>query len=62
VISPDRPVAVDGLITGWHDPTWSSLPPSPGEEMLVRSYATAHTLGYHGHEFDDFRLILPSRP
>jgi hypothetical protein len=30
--------------------------------MLVRSYATAHTLGYHGHEFDDFHLILPSRP
>jgi hypothetical protein len=30
--------------------------------MLVRSYATAHTLGYHGHEFDEFHLILPSRP
>lgn len=36
------------------------------EQILARyperSYATAHTLGYHGHGFGDFHLILPSRP
>src|SRR5205814_949449 len=30
-----------------------------GPEMLERSYAEAHALGYHGHEFGDFHLLLP---
>jgi S-adenosylmethionine:tRNA ribosyltransferase-isomerase len=63
VISPDRGVrAVDALITGWHEPEASHLElitAVAGPEMLDRSYATAHALGYHGHEFGDFHLILP---
>ena len=63
VISPERGVrAVDGLITGWHEPEASHLeligavaPP----DLLERSYVGAHALGYHGHEFGDFHLILP---
>jgi S-adenosylmethionine:tRNA ribosyltransferase-isomerase len=63
VISPDRGVrAVDGLITGWHEPEASHLElvsAVAGPDLLERSYATAHALGYHGHEFGDFHLILP---
>jgi len=63
VISPARGVrAVDGLITGWHEPEASHLEliaAVAGPDLLERSYATAHTLGYHGHEFGDFHLILP---
>jgi S-adenosylmethionine:tRNA ribosyltransferase-isomerase len=63
VISPDRGVrAVDGLITGWHEPEASHLEliaAVAGVELLERSYATAHALGYHGHEFGDLHLILP---
>jgi S-adenosylmethionine:tRNA ribosyltransferase-isomerase len=62
VISPDRGVrAVDALITGWHEPEASHLEliaAVAGAEMLERSYATAHALGYHGHEFGDLHLIL----
>ena len=63
VIYPARGVrAVDGLITGWHEPEASHLEliaAVAGRELLDRSYATAHALGYHGHEFGDFHLILP---
>ena len=63
VISPERGVrALDGLITGWHEPEASHLEliaAVAGPELLERSYATAHVLGYHGHEFGDFHLILP---
>jgi S-adenosylmethionine:tRNA ribosyltransferase-isomerase len=63
VISPDRGVrAIDGLITGWHEPEASHLEliaAVAGPERLERSYANAHALGYHGHEFGDFHLILP---
>jgi S-adenosylmethionine:tRNA ribosyltransferase-isomerase len=63
VISPARGVrAVDGLITGWHEPEASHLElisTVAGADLLERSYATAHALGYHGHEFGDFHLILP---
>jgi S-adenosylmethionine:tRNA ribosyltransferase-isomerase len=63
VISPERGVrAVDALITGWHEPEASHLEliaAVAGSEMLERSYATAHALGYSGHEFGDFHLILP---
>jgi S-adenosylmethionine:tRNA ribosyltransferase-isomerase len=64
VISPERGVrAVDGLITGWHEPEASHLEliaAVADRELIERSYATAHALGYHGHEFGDFHLILPS--
>ena len=63
VISPQRGVrAVDGLVTGWHEPEASHLEliaAVAGPDLLERSYAAAHTLGYHGHEFGDFHLILP---
>jgi S-adenosylmethionine:tRNA ribosyltransferase-isomerase len=63
VISPARGVrAVDALITGWHEPEASHLEligAVASAEMLERSYAAAHALGYHGHEFGDFHLIVP---
>jgi S-adenosylmethionine:tRNA ribosyltransferase-isomerase len=63
VISPDRGVrAVGGLLTGWHEPEASHLDliaAVAGREILDRSYGRAHALGYHGHEFGDFHLILP---
>lgn len=63
VISPARGVrAVDGLITGWHEPEASHLELIAAvatPDMLERSYAAAHALGYHGHEFGDFNLVLP---
>jgi S-adenosylmethionine:tRNA ribosyltransferase-isomerase len=63
VIGPERGVrAVDGLITGWHEPEASHLEliaAVAGAEILEQSYAAAHTLGYHGHEFGDFHLIVP---
>ena len=63
VVTPERGVrAVDGLITGWHEPEASHLEliaALAGPERLDRSYASAHALGYHRHEFGDFHLILP---
>ena len=63
VITPERGVrAVDGLITGWHEPEASHLEliaAVADPETLERSYAAAHALGYHGHEFGDFHLLLP---
>jgi S-adenosylmethionine:tRNA ribosyltransferase-isomerase len=63
VITPERGVrAIDGLITGWHEPEASHLELIAAvarDALLERSYATAHTLGYKGHEFGDFHLILP---
>jgi S-adenosylmethionine:tRNA ribosyltransferase-isomerase len=63
VITPERGVhAVDGLLTGWHDPEASHLllvEAVAGRELLDRSYQAAVAAGYHGHEFGDFHLILP---
>ena len=63
VISPERGIrAVDGLVTGWHEPEASHLDlieAVAGRQTLDRSYAAAVSLGYHGHEFGDFHLILP---
>lgn len=63
VVTPERGVrAVDGLITGWHEPEASHLEliaAVAGPDLLDRSYASAHALGYRGHEFGDFHLILP---
>lgn len=63
VITPERGVrVVDGLITGWHEPEASHLDliqAVAGPAVVDRSYATAAALGYHGHEFGDFHLILP---
>lgn len=62
-IHPRRGVhAVDGLITGLHDPLASHLAMlyAIGGESLIRSgYAEAVRAGYLWHEFGDSHLILP---
>jgi S-adenosylmethionine:tRNA ribosyltransferase-isomerase len=62
VIGPDRGVrAVDGLITGWHEPEASHLQmleAIAGEPILRRSYEAALAAGYLWHEFGDSHLIL----
>ena len=62
VIEPDRELgAVDGLITGWHEPEASHLmmlEAIGGAELLERSYAEAIRRGYLWHEFGDSHLIL----
>jgi S-adenosylmethionine:tRNA ribosyltransferase-isomerase len=63
VIDPEHELkAVDGLITGWHEPQASHLmmlSALAGEELLDRSYAEALEHGYLWHEFGDSHLILP---
>jgi S-adenosylmethionine:tRNA ribosyltransferase-isomerase len=63
VVSPDRGLrAIDGLITGWHEPASSHLSlleAAAGPELLRRAYAAAHATGYRFHEFGDSHLILP---
>ena len=62
VIDPDRGVhAVDGLITGWHEPEASHLQmlaALAGEPFLERCYHEALHAGYLWHEFGDSHLIL----
>ena len=63
VITPERGVrAVDGLLTGWHEPRASHLQmieAIAGAELVERSYAAALDRGYLWHEFGDSHLILP---
>jgi S-adenosylmethionine:tRNA ribosyltransferase-isomerase len=63
VVTPDRGVrAVDGLITGWHEPEASHLDmlhAIAGRRLVERSYAAALQAGYLWHEFGDLHLILP---
>jgi S-adenosylmethionine:tRNA ribosyltransferase-isomerase len=63
VITPERGVrAIDGLVTGWHEPEASHLDLIEAvarRTTLERAYVTAGALGYHGHEFGDFHLIIP---
>jgi len=63
VVTPERGVrAVDGLITGWHEPESSHLQlleAVAGPELLRHSYAAANAHGYRFHEFGDSHLILP---
>ncbi len=62
VIGPElRLRAVDGLVTGWHEPQASHLQmleALAGAELLARSYESALGLGYRWHEFGDSHLIL----
>jgi S-adenosylmethionine:tRNA ribosyltransferase-isomerase len=61
-ITPERGVrAIDGLLTGWHDPDASHLlmlEAVGGRELIERSYAAALAAGYRWHEFGDSHLIL----
>jgi S-adenosylmethionine:tRNA ribosyltransferase-isomerase len=63
VVTPDRGVrAVDGLITGWHEPEASHLDmlhAVAGRRLIDRSYAAALQAGYLWHEFGDLHLIVP---
>jgi S-adenosylmethionine:tRNA ribosyltransferase-isomerase len=63
VVTPERGLhAIDGLVTGWHEPESSHLElleAAAGPELLGRSYAAAHAGGYRFHEFGDSNLILP---
>jgi S-adenosylmethionine:tRNA ribosyltransferase-isomerase len=63
VVTPERGVrAVDGLLTGWHDPDASHvlmLEAIVGRDVVERSYAEALAGGYRWHEFGDTHLILP---
>jgi S-adenosylmethionine:tRNA ribosyltransferase-isomerase len=62
VITPERGVrAVDGLLTGFHEPRASHLmmlEAVGGRPLLDRSYAEALREGYLWHEFGDLHLIL----
>jgi S-adenosylmethionine:tRNA ribosyltransferase-isomerase len=63
VITPERGVrAVDGLLTGWHEPEASHLlmlEAVGGRPLLQASYAASLAEGYRWHEFGDLHLILP---
>jgi S-adenosylmethionine:tRNA ribosyltransferase-isomerase len=63
VVTPQRGLfAVDGLITGWHEPQASHLQlleAAAGEPLLRRSYGEALSAGYLWHEFGDSHLVLP---
>jgi S-adenosylmethionine:tRNA ribosyltransferase-isomerase len=63
VVTPERGLrAVDGLVTGWHEPGASHLrllEAVAGRELVERSYRTALDHGYLWHEFGDSHLILP---
>jgi S-adenosylmethionine:tRNA ribosyltransferase-isomerase len=63
VITPERGVcAVDGMLTGWHEPEASHLDmleAVAGRELAERSYEAALAERYLWHEFGDVHLILP---
>lgn len=67
VVTPERGVrAVDGLLTGLHEPTASHLPMleavasrTADGELLRRAYAAAVRRRYLWHEFGDLHLVLP---
>ena len=63
VVTPERRLrAVDGLLTGWHEPRASHLAmleAVAGRPLLARSYDEALAAGYRWHEFGDLHLVLP---
>ena len=63
VLTPDHAMqAVDGMVTGWHEPVSSHLfmlEAMLGRELLCDSYRAALAMGYRWHEFGDSHLILP---
>jgi len=63
VVTPERGLrAVDGLLTGWHEPESSHqqmLKAAAGPELLERSYGAARTHDFRWHEFGDSHLIMP---
>ncbi len=63
IITSDRGVrAVDGLLTGFHEPKASHLDMLAAiapADLLSRCYAAAIEAGYLWHEFGDVNLLLP---
>jgi S-adenosylmethionine:tRNA ribosyltransferase-isomerase len=63
VVTPERGVwAVDGLLTGWHEPEASHLfmlEAVAGAQPLELAYRAAFEAGYLWHEFGDSHLLLP---
>lgn len=63
IVTPESGVrAVDGLLTGWHEPEASHLlllEAVGGRELLEVSYREALDGGYLFHEFGDVHLVLP---
>ena len=65
IVTPEpgrRLLAVDGLITGLHEPRSSHmrmLAAFAGRDLLGRCYAAAIDHGYLWHEFGDLHLLLP---
>ena len=63
VVTPQTGVrAVDGLLTGLHEPRSSHLrmlAAFAGPELLSSCYEAAITSGYLWHEFGDVHLLLP---
>jgi S-adenosylmethionine:tRNA ribosyltransferase-isomerase len=66
VVTPARGVrAVDGLLTGWHEPEATHLlmlEAVAGRPALELAYTAALAEGYRWHEFGDSHLLLPDRP
>ncbi|MGZ4803967.1 MAG: S-adenosylmethionine:tRNA ribosyltransferase-isomerase [Acidimicrobiia bacterium] len=65
VVTPERGVrAVDGLVTGWHEPEASHLlmlEAIAGRPALETAYREARQAGYLWHEFGDSHQLLPER-
>jgi S-adenosylmethionine:tRNA ribosyltransferase-isomerase len=63
IVTPDRGVrAIDGLLTGFHEPRASHLDmlaAIAGHPLLDLSYTEALRAGYLWHEFGDVNLFLP---
>ena len=63
VVTPETGVrAVDGLLTGLHEPRSSHLrmlAAFAGPSLLSRCYRSAVDAGYLWHEFGDVHLLLP---
>jgi S-adenosylmethionine:tRNA ribosyltransferase-isomerase len=63
VVTADTPVrAVDGILTGLHEPRASHLQmlaAIAGTDLLAACYAEAVAAGYLWHEFGDVNLLLP---
>jgi S-adenosylmethionine:tRNA ribosyltransferase-isomerase len=62
-IRPGRnPKAINGLLTGLHDPVTSHLAmlyALAGKALIQEAYTEAVRSGYRWHEFGDSHLILP---
>ena len=63
LVTPERGLrAVDGLLTGFHEPRSTHLlmlEAFAGPQLLRRCYAAALERGYLWHEFGDVHLLLP---